>query len=68
MLFRSHQNFKDYWGIRLANSIRAFHLLIYSNADFDNQKGVVTPEEDTKTDTENWIITQRQRQMDNNEL
>lgn len=67
-LWECHQNFKDYWGIRLANTIRAFHMLIYSNADFDSQKEEVTPDEDTKIDTENWIISQRQRQIDNDEL
>lgn len=67
-LWECYQNFKDYWGIRLANTIRAIHQLIASDADLDSQKEEETQDEGTEIDTENWFITQRQRQMDNDEL
>jgi hypothetical protein len=61
-LWECTQNFKDYWGIRLANSMRALHQLAYSNIDLDEVK----PEEKPKfeeVDTSNWIITKRQNEM-----
>ncbi len=34
-LWTCMSNFKSYWGQKLVNGLRAIHLLIYSQADFD---------------------------------
>lgn len=62
-LWECTQNFKDYWGIRLANSIRAIHQLAFGGLDLDIEK-----EEDEQSpddlDTSDWFITKRQNDMD----
>ena len=66
-LWECTNNFKDFWGIRLANLIRAFHILAHQNIDLDN---IHHPDESegTERDTSDWFITRRQQDMDNNDL
>ncbi len=57
-LWECHSNFKDFWGIRLANSIKALHVLLYTGLDLeqgDRKHGESEP------DTSEWFITQRQK-------
>lgn len=37
-LWECKENFGEFWGIRIVNLIRAFHILVYSNVDLDNVK------------------------------
>ena len=67
-LWECHLNFKEYWGIRLANSMRAIHMLIYSDIDLDEQKQEQSEDNEDEVNTEDWFITKRQQQMDDNEL
>lgn len=60
-------NFKDFWGIRLANLIRAFHILAHQNIDLDNIKHP-DQSEGSERDTSDWFVTRRQQDMDRNEL
>ncbi len=66
-LWECTNNFKDFWGIRLANLIRAFHILAHQNIDLDS---IQHPDESegTERDTSDWFITRRQQDMDNNDL
>lgn len=65
-LWECINNFKDFWGIRLANLIRAFHILAHQNIDLDNIKHP-DQSEDTERDTSDWFVTRRQQDMDHNE-
>ncbi len=60
-------NFKDFWGIRLANLIRAFHILAHQGIDLEN---IQHPEEEegAERDTSDWFITKRQQDFDHNNL
>jgi hypothetical protein len=52
-------NFQEFWGIRLANAIRAIHVLQHSGIDIEKDEEENTiPEKDI--DTSQWIITKRQ--------
>jgi len=66
-LWECTNNFKDFWGIRLANLIRAFHILAHQNIDLDN---IHHPDESegTERDTSDWFITRRQQDIDHNDL
>jgi len=65
-LWECISNFKDYWGIRLANLIRAFHILAHNNIDLDKIEH--PDEENQERDTSDWFITKRQQDFDQNEL
>jgi hypothetical protein len=65
-LWECSSNFREFWGIRLANAIRAMHQLTYGDADLDEEdEKVQNAENDDEVDTTNWFITQRQNDMDN---
>lgn len=64
-LWECRSNFHEYWGIRLANSIRAMHILSFSGIDLeledeDNQ-------EVKEHDTSKWFMTRRQKDLNNEE-
>ncbi|MDD4673703.1 MAG: DUF5063 domain-containing protein [Bacteroidales bacterium] len=63
-LWECKLNFGDFWGIRLANSIRAIHQLAYSDLELvtESPKG---SEQNDNIDTSDWFITRRQNEMDN---
>lgn len=63
-LWECKLNFEEYWGIRLANCIRAIHLLNYSQTDLDEEI-TVSDETESEPDTSNWFITQRQKDLEN---
>ncbi len=67
-LWECRLNFKDYWGIRLANAIRAFHMLAYGDADLDEYVEQLPKKGDDSVDTDAWFITRRQRDMLGEEL
>lgn len=57
-LWECTENFKDFWGIRTVNLIRAFHILQYGTVDLSH---IVRPDDENKTpDTSDWFITRRQ--------
>ena len=65
-LWECQLNFKEYWGIRLANAIRAIHQLAYGEADLDEVAD--EPKSSSEdVDTSNWFITKRQIDIDNQE-
>jgi hypothetical protein len=52
-------NFQEFWGIRLANAIRAIHILQFSGIDIEKDvEENQTHEKDI--DTSEWIISKRQ--------
>lgn len=60
-LWECRTNYQEYWGIRLANSIRAMHILLFSGIDLEQTDE--PNEESRETDTSNWFITKRQNDL-----
>ncbi|MBI5539050.1 MAG: DUF5063 domain-containing protein [Bacteroidia bacterium] len=60
-LWECHSNFQEYWGIRLANAIRAMHVLLYTGIDLEQE--IETNDEAKDPDTSNWFITRRQNDL-----
>ncbi len=46
-LWECIENFKNYWGQKLVNSLRAIHALVYSNIDFDQKLEIKSEEDET---------------------
>ncbi|WP_163712026.1 DUF5063 domain-containing protein [Mangrovibacterium lignilyticum] len=46
-LWECIDNFKNYWGQKLVNSLRAIHALVYGDADFDQELKLPSDEEET---------------------
>lgn len=63
-LWECRANFIDYWGIRLANAIRALHILLYSGIDLDREEVPSGSEPEKEHDTSSWFITRRQNDME----
>jgi hypothetical protein len=61
-LWECQSNFHEYWGIRLANTIRAMHILLFSGIDLE-QEDEPNKEEVKDPDTSNWFITKRQNDL-----
>jgi len=57
-LWECRSNFQEYWGIRLANTIRAMHILLFTGIDLEQE--IETDDETKEPDTSNWFITKRQ--------
>jgi hypothetical protein len=57
-LWECNTNFREFWGIRLANGLRALHLLNFSGLDLETDDEDSTTESDK--DTSNWFVTRRQ--------
>lgn len=59
-LWECNTNFQEFWGIRLANALRALHIMNFNGLDLDadeengNTKG--------ENDTSNWFMTRRQNE------
>ncbi|MFO8022050.1 MAG: DUF5063 domain-containing protein [Perlabentimonas sp.] len=64
-LWECRLNFQDYWGIRLANAIRAIHQLAYGEANLDASNEEDALNQDEQVDTSNWFMTRRQQDMEN---
>lgn len=45
-LWTCMDNFKNFWGQRLVNSLRAIHMLVYSDLDFEDQVNLKNQNED----------------------
>jgi hypothetical protein len=60
-LWECRSNFQEYWGIRLANTIRAMHILQFSQIDLE--QNIETNEEIKEPDTSSWFITKRQNDL-----
>ncbi|NVO12125.1 MAG: DUF5063 domain-containing protein [Bacteroidales bacterium] len=60
-LWECRSNFQEYWGIRLANTIRAMHILLYTGIDLEQESE--TDDEVKDPDTSNWFITRRQNDL-----
>ena len=56
-IWECFENFGEYWGIRLAALIRAFHSLQFGDVDLENTG---ENENQAKIDTSSWFITRRQ--------
>lgn len=57
-LWECKSNFEEFWGIRLANTIRSLHNLFYSDTELDKQDDKPVKDE---PDTSQWFIAQRQK-------
>jgi hypothetical protein len=51
-LWECSDNFGEFWGIRLANLIRAFHILEFGNVDLDN----IVRSNDDDSKTSDWFL------------
>lgn len=60
-LWECRSNFQEYWGIRLANTIRAMHILLFTGIDLEQE--IETDDETKEPDTSNWFITKRQNDL-----
>lgn len=72
-LAECRQSFETYWGQRMVNAMRAFHNLVYSTEDIDEDEEALEDPEKAfeekakKLDTSHWILTQKQQQYDEDE-
>jgi len=60
-VWECRQNFENYWGQKLANSLRAIHKFIYSGEEI----GKIENDEktDEERDTTGWFISRRQKDL-----
>lgn len=58
-VWECRQNFENYWGQRLTNSLRAIHKFIYSGKEIGEVKD--EDESNDSRDTSDWFITRRQK-------
>jgi hypothetical protein len=58
-------NFENYWGQKLTNSLRAIHRFLYSGEEIG--KVEVNDDTDDERDTSSWFITQRQKDLREND-
>ena len=63
-VWECRQNFENYWGQKLVNSLRAIHRFIYSGEEI----GKVELEDNTaeERDTSGWFISKRQKDLRRN--
>ncbi len=62
-LWECLENFKNYWGQKLVNCLRAVHSLLYSGAEFDQQ--IKLPDEDDDdTGKPDWLNNLFNNQID----
>ncbi|WP_423127410.1 DUF5063 domain-containing protein [Gaoshiqia sp. Z1-71] len=62
-LWECLNNFKNYWGQKLVNGLRAIHALIYSQIDF-NQEIKLGHEEDEENTKPDWLNNLFNNQID----
>jgi len=63
-VWECRQNFEQYWGQKLTNSLRAIHRFVYSGeeiAEIEKEE-----ENDESRDTSEWFITRRQKDFRKN--
>jgi len=63
-VWECRQNFENFWGQKLTNSLRAIHKFIYSGEEI----GKVEKEDDKEgeRDTSDWFVTRRQKDLRSN--
>ena len=67
-LWECKQNFEEFWGQKLANTIRALHNLSYGNNFLDDDDDETTEETETPLiDTSSWILSKRLEQIGDGE-
>jgi len=59
-LWECKSNFIDFWGIRLVNSIKALHILLYTGLDLEQEEN---SSNEAEPDTTEWFITKRQKDL-----
>jgi hypothetical protein len=62
-LYECKENFENYWGQKLVNVLRAIHNLCFNNPLFAEDNEELTEKPDNKK--ENWIISQRIKDFNN---
>jgi hypothetical protein len=60
-VWECRQNFENYWGQKLVNSLRAIHRFIYSGDEIEKVESKDNTDE--QRDTTAWFISQRQREL-----
>jgi hypothetical protein len=66
-VWECRQNFENYWGQKLTNSLRAIHKSIYS-CEVPGETDTGINEDMNRSDKSDWFISKRQREFnDNNE-
>lgn len=60
-LWECRQNFENFWGQKLTNSLRAIHRFIYSGEEIG--KVEIIDDEDNERDTSEWFISRRQKDL-----
>jgi hypothetical protein len=66
-IWECRQNFENYWGQKLVNSMRAIHKFIYSGEEIGEADSGIETDEDNR-DKSAWFISKRQKEFnDNNE-
>jgi len=58
-VWECRQNFEDYWGQKLVNSMRAIHSFIYSGEEIGRL--TVEDAEEELRNTSDWFISMRQK-------
>jgi len=60
-IWECRQNFENYWGQKLTNSLRAIHKFIYSGEEIGKIESYEKTEEER--DTSGWFISRRQKDL-----
>lgn len=66
-LWECQQNFKQYWGQKLLNTLRIIHMILYSNEELSDEDDQQDGMDFDKIDTSDWIITKMQKNARNDE-
>ncbi|PTN07770.1 DUF5063 domain-containing protein [Mangrovibacterium marinum] len=54
-LWECIDNFKNYWGQKLVNAMRAIHALVYSSIDFETEVTIQNDEESLEDTKPDWL-------------
>src|SRR6056297_1225541 len=64
-LWECQMNFEDFWGQKLVNALKAIHSVFYSSDNLDEEDETENNESSDEPNTENWIISKRQKDYNN---
>lgn len=70
-LWECQNNFKNYWGQRLVNALRAIHNLIYGEQNLDEGEEITADEEELDTPefkSDSWVKKHFNNYSDENEM
>jgi len=62
-LWECTMNFEEYWGQRLVSALKAIHMVYFSGDDLSDEDSLQEDNPDNDTDTSDWIISKRQRDL-----